>query len=61
MEFLSHEGIPYTEKNVRQDPRALEELRAMGYSSVPVTVVNGTRIVGFDKPKIEAAVKAIKK
>jgi glutaredoxin-like protein NrdH len=61
MEFLSHEGIPYTEKNVRQDPRALEELRAMGYSSVPVTVVNGTRIVGFDKAKIEAAVKAIEK
>ncbi len=55
MEFLSHKGIPYTEKNVRQDPKAMEELRAMGYSSVPVTVIDGTRIVGFDKAKIEAA------
>ncbi len=55
MEFLSHKGIPYTEKNVRQDSKALEELRAMGYSSVPVTVIDGTRIVGFDREKIEAA------
>lgn len=58
MEFLSHKGIPYTEKNVRQDPKALEELRAMGYSSIPVTVIDGTRIVGFDKAKIEAALGA---
>ncbi len=55
MEFLSHKGIPYTEKNVREDPKAMDELRAMGYSSVPVTIIDGTRIVGFDKPAIEAA------
>jgi glutaredoxin-like protein NrdH len=57
MEFLSHKGIPYTEKNVRQDPAAMKELRDMGYSAVPVTVVDGTRIVGFDKAKIEEALK----
>jgi glutaredoxin-like protein NrdH len=55
MEFLSHKGIPYTEKNVREDPKAMDELRAMGYSSVPVTIIDGTRIVGFDTPAIEAA------
>lgn len=55
MEFLSHKGVPYTEKNVRQDAKAMDELRAMGYSSVPVTVIDGKRIVGFDKPAIEAA------
>lgn len=55
MEFLSQKGIPYTEKNVRENATALEELRAMGYSGVPVTVIDGKRIVGFDKPSLEAA------
>lgn len=56
MEFLSHKGIPYTEKNVRQDPAAMSELRELGYSAVPVTVIDGTtKIVGFDRAKLEAA------
>jgi glutaredoxin len=57
MEFLSHKGIPYTEKNVRQDPAAMKELQDMGYSGVPVTIIDGKRIVGFDKTKIEEALK----
>jgi glutaredoxin-like protein NrdH len=57
MEFLSHKGIPYTEKNVRQDPAAMKELQGMGYSGVPVTVIDGKRIVGFDKTKLEEALK----
>lgn len=58
MEFLSRAGIPYTERNVRQDPDALEELQAMGYSGVPVTVIDGTRVVGFDEARIRAALES---
>ncbi|MBI2369858.1 MAG: glutaredoxin family protein [Deltaproteobacteria bacterium] len=54
-EFLSRRGVPFTDKNVREDPAALEELRAMGYSAVPVTIVDGQRIVGFDREAIERA------
>lgn len=57
MEFLSQKGIPFVERNVREDPQALKELRDMGYSAVPVTVIDGTRIVGFDKAGLEAALK----
>jgi hypothetical protein len=38
---------------VRADRAALKELLDMGYQSVPVTVIDGEAIVGFDQSKIE--------
>ena len=54
-EFLSQKDIPFLDKNIRTDPKALEELRAMGFSSIPVTVIGEQRIIGFDTAKISAA------
>ena len=54
-EFLSQKDIPFLDKNIRTDPKALEELRAMGFSSIPITVIGEQRIVGFDTAKISAA------
>ena len=54
-EFLSQKNVPCTDKNIREDPKALEELRGMGFSSIPVTVIGEERIVGFDPAKISAA------
>ncbi len=54
-EFLSQKNVPFTDKNIREDPKALEELRSMGFSSIPVTVIGEERIVGFDTAKISAA------
>lgn len=51
--YFSSKGINYTEKNVSHDKNAKKELMAMGYRSVPIIVINGTKVVGFNKRKIE--------
>jgi len=53
--WLSQKQVPFTEKNVREDQSALDELRRMGYNSVPVTVIDGERIVGFDQERLTKA------
>jgi hypothetical protein len=40
---------------VTKDAGAVEELQRLGHMTTPVTVIDGTVIVGFDKAKIEAA------
>ena len=51
--YLSEKGIEYTEKNVQTDKEARKELMAMGHMGVPVLVVDGEEIVGFDKDKLD--------
>ncbi len=51
--YLSEKGVSYTEKNVQTDKEARKELMAMGHMGVPVLVVNGEEIVGFDKEKLD--------
>lgn len=53
--WLSQRQIPFTDKNVREDPAALEELKRMGFNSVPLTVIDGERIVGFDQERLAKA------
>lgn len=53
-DYLSEKGIEYTEKNVQTDKEARKELMAMGHMGVPVLVINGEEVVGFDKEKIDA-------
>jgi len=40
------------DKNVRADQAALKELINMGYSSTPVTLIDGEAVVGFDQQRI---------
>lgn len=54
-EYLEDRGIAFTEKNVQKDPEARKELMAMGHMGVPVVVIDGKEIVGFDKSKIDLA------
>jgi hypothetical protein len=53
-EFLSRAGYLFTLKNVEEDDRAYEELLALGFRAVPVTLVNGTPVKGFDEPALRA-------
>ena len=48
-EFLSREGYAFTERNVEEDDAAYRELLALGPRSVPVTVVQGRFVKGFDE------------
>ena len=40
------------DKNVREDPTALEELQRLGYRATLVTVIDGEVVVGFDRGKL---------
>lgn len=51
--YLTEKGVSYTEKNVQTDKEARKELMAMGHMGVPVLVVDGEEIVGFDKEKLD--------
>jgi glutaredoxin len=57
-EFLSREGHEFTTMNVEEDDSAYEALLALGFRVVPVTIVNGQAIRGFDQPALRAALTA---
>lgn len=54
-EFLSREQHAFTARNVEEDDSAYEDLIALGFRVVPVTIVNGRVIKGFDEPALRAA------
>ena len=51
-EYLDELGIDYLEKNIQTDKAARSELMSMGHMGVPVLLIDGEEVVGFDKPKI---------
>lgn len=57
-EFLSQAGVPYTVRNVDEDLGAYDHLIALGFRTVPVTLVGDTAIVGFDAEALGAAISA---
>ena len=61
MEYLSQRSIPFVEKNIGRDPEARRELLAMGLRSLPAIVIGEQKIVGFDQPRIDAALAASEK
>ena len=54
-EFLSRKNISYSERNVAEDESAIEELKQLGYMTTPVTVIDGTTIVGFNEAELMKA------
>ena len=57
-EFLSREGHGFTVRNIEDDESAYEELLALGFRVVPVTMINGHAVPGWDEPAIRAALAA---
>jgi glutaredoxin 3 len=56
--YLTDKGIEYTEKNVEEDQAfAQEAVAKSGQMGIPVIDINGEIIVGFDRPRIDAALK----
>ena len=52
-EFLSQKEIEFDERNVADDPRALDELAALGYMTTPVVKIDDEVVVGFDRARLE--------
>lgn len=60
-DYLSREGIAFQEKNVAQDRAAANHMvQLTGQMGVPVTEINGSYIVGFDQPALQAAVRTLR-
>lgn len=60
MQWLDSLGIPYTTKDIEADEAAREELmnkNGGNYQGVPVTDIKGDLVLGFDRPKLQEAMK----
>ncbi len=57
-EFLKENNVEFEEINVAADEKAAQDMfDKSGQMGVPVTDIDGTIIVGFDKPKLKKALK----
>ncbi|MFC2043957.1 glutaredoxin domain-containing protein [Chloroflexota bacterium] len=53
-EFLSQKGVSYKEYDVSLDQNAARELvNRTGQMGVPVTIIDGQTIIGFDRAQLE--------
>ncbi|MBI4289057.1 MAG: PDZ domain-containing protein [Chloroflexi bacterium] len=55
-DLLSEKGIPFREYDVSRDRAAAEDIaKRTGQTAVPVTVIDGQTIIGFDRVRLEQA------
>ncbi len=60
MQWLQHLGIPFVAKDIEEDKEAYDELMGKingDFRGVPVTDIAGDIVLGFDRPKIQDAIK----
>jgi hypothetical protein len=57
-EFLSRAGKTFTVRLVDEDDKAYDDLIALGYRTVPVTVRGETIVQGFDPKALARALEA---
>ena len=60
-EFLSRAGRPFIVRNVDEDLEAYNDLIGRGFRAVPVTLIGGTAIKGFDESALQAALEGLDK
>ena len=59
MRYLDDKGVKYTYIDVDADPKlGLEAIEKSGQRGIPVIDLAGDIIIGFDRPKIDASLKA---
>lgn len=54
--YMTENNIPFTEKNVMEDTEARNWMQERGYRGVPVIVVDGEEMLGFDPQKFSEMV-----
>lgn len=60
-QWLEHLGVAYDYKNIEEDEQAHNELVEKtdgNIAGVPITDIGGDIILGFDRPKLQAALTA---
>jgi len=56
-EFLSRAGHVFTVRNVEEDDAAYADLLKLGFRTIPLTVINGTTVKGFDEAALRNALR----
>lgn len=56
-EFLSRNNVRFTERNIAADSEALADLERLGYHTTPVTVIDGTAVVGFEPARLNTLLR----
>lgn len=59
-QWLEKLGVEFDAKDIEEDKEAYEELMGKlggNFQGVPVTDIDGEVILGFDRPKLQAALK----
>ncbi len=51
--WLSEQGIEFEDRNVIEDPAAMDKLKELGYFSTQVTFINDEAVVGFNVSKLK--------
>lgn len=52
--YLSQKGVPFTEYDVSRNPQAAAEMvRLSGQRGVPVVLIDGQVVVGFNRPLLD--------
>ncbi len=57
-EFLSRTGRAFTVKNVDEDPEAFNEMVAMGFMTIPITIIGDYVVRGYDEKRLREALDA---
>lgn len=52
-DYLKDKQVAFEEKNIQTDKAARDELMKMGHLGVPVVIVDGEEVVGFDQRKLD--------
>ena len=54
-DFLTAKGVPFTVRDIMEDPTAREDLMkaAPGVMQIPVVVVDDEVILGFDRTRLQ--------
>ena len=57
-EFLSRAGYAFESRNIEEDDAAFDELMALGVRAVPLTIIGGRQVRGYDQAKLREALAA---
>ena len=57
-QFLQRRGLAFQEWDIEQNARAQKAFARLGAPGVPVIMIGDTRIDGFDRHRLDAALKA---
>jgi glutaredoxin-like YruB-family protein len=59
MDYLKKRDVPFEERNVETNLQyANEAVQKSGQMGIPVIDIDGKIIIGFDRPRIDAALQA---